>query len=426
MNLQAKPKTSAADELGYLHRTALIAALTLGATVSQSFAADAPTFQEGVSAEQSLVSQSIEPFAASSSLQLAFMDEETATDGSGLALKTAEGSSEESLENSADAIKEESTPGAEIDGGDREAVPSAQEQADDDDEDTWLDTGHGYVTGKADDLTRWFDSYFGSTESDQAAASSRLRLRVMGIEDEREGTNFRVSVGGQVNLPQISKRLDLVFRGDDPADNINGQEDQSQAPVALQLQVGKREDTRHRFDLTLGISSAGPKPGARYRYTVDLNEKNSLQFTERVQYEFDDGVISTSRLVLDHQLSNNALLRSYSRVLWGEATEGVEASTSLQWIKFWRRDPPSRHRVDERGLMVYGEVSGQTEPYDYVSNYRVGFRYRRQTYREYLFLEFEPSYNWRVDEPYDQRAGAWKVELRFEFLLFDDLRRDKD
>ena len=309
MSMQASHKISSTGHPRYLHRTALIAALMLGATVSQGFAADAPTFQEKVSA-QSLVSQSIKPFAASSSLQLAFMGEETATDELG-------------LENSADVTKEESTPGTDIDGGDREALPSAQQQVDDDDEDTWLDAGHGYVTGKADDLTRWFDSYFGSTESDQAAASSRLRLRVMGIEDEREGTNFRVSVGGQVNLPQISKRLDLVFRGDDPADDINGQEDQSQSPVALQLQVGKREDTRHRFDLTLGISSAGPRPGARYRYTVDLNEKNSLQFTERVQYEFDDGVISTSRLVLDHQLSNNALLRSYSRVLWGEATEGV-------------------------------------------------------------------------------------------------------
>ena len=295
-----------------------------------------------------------------------------------------------------------------------------------DEEDTWLDSGHGFVTEKADDLTRWFDSYFGSTEADQNVASSRLRLRVTLQEDEREGTNFRVSVGGKVNLPQISKRLDLVFRGDDPADEINGQEDQSQSPIALQLQVGKREETRHRFDLTLGISSAGPKPGARYRYAIDFNDKNSLQFTERVQYEFDDGVISTSRLVLDHQLSNDALLRSYTRVLWGEATDGVEASSSLQWIKFWQRQPPTSRGTDERGLMVYGEVSGQTEPYEYVSNYRVGFRYRRQTYRKYLFLEFEPSYNWRVDEPYDERAGAWKVEVRFEFLLFDDLRRDKD
>jgi hypothetical protein len=295
-----------------------------------------------------------------------------------------------------------------------------------DEEETWLDSGHGYVTEKADDLTRWFDSYFGSTEADQNVASSRLRLRVTMEEDEREGTNFRVSVGGKVNLPQISKRLDLVFRGDDPADDINGQEDQSQSPIALQLQVGKREETRHRFDLTLGVGSGGPKPGARYRYAIDFNDKNSLQFTERVQYEFDDGVISTSRLVLDHQLANDALLRSYSRVLWGEATDGVEASSSLQWIKFWQRQPPSSRGTDERGLMVYGEVSGQTEPYEYVSNYRVGFRYRRQTYRRYLFLEFEPSYNWRVDEPYDEREGAWKVEVRFEFLLFDDLRRDKD
>ena len=294
-----------------------------------------------------------------------------------------------------------------------------------DEEETWLDSGHGYVTEKADDLTRWFDSYFGSTEADQNVASSRLRLRVTMEEDEREGTNFRVSVGGKVNLPQISKRLDLVFRGDDPADDINGQEDQSQSPIALQLQVGKREETRHRFDLTLGVGSGGPKPGARYRYAIDFNDKNSLQFTERVQYEFDDGVISTSRLVLDHQLANDALLRSYSRVLWGEATDGVEASSSLQWIKFWQRRPPTARGTDERGLMVYGEVSGQTEPYEYVSNYRVGFRYRRQTYRRYLFLEFEPSYNWRVDEPYDERAGAWRIELRFEFLLFDDLRRDK-
>jgi len=294
-----------------------------------------------------------------------------------------------------------------------------------DEEETWLDSGHGYVTEKADDLTRWFDSYFGSTEADQNVASSRLRLRVTMEEDEREGTRFRVSVGGKVNLPQISKRLDLVFRGDDPADDINGQEDQSQSPIALQLQVGKREETRHRFDLTLGVGSGGPKPGARYRYAIDFNDKNSLQFTERVQYEFDDGVISTSRLVLDHQLANDALLRSYSRVLWGEATDGVEASSSLQWIKFWQRQPPTSRGTDERGLMVYGEVSGQTEPYEYVSNYRVGFRYRRQTYRKYLFLEFEPSYNWRVDEPYDERAGAWKVEVRFEFLLFDDLRRDK-
>lgn len=390
----------------------VLVAVVLGAgSVHADAATDKPLAAEPPSfAHQELIVESFGPDSQAPLLQLAQAGEEAGSEASG--------------------VTDTGVPGTGSDGGQLadgvDVSPDGQTASQpEDEEETWLDSGHGYVTSRADDLTRWFDSYFGSTEADQNVASSRLRLRVTAEEDEREGTNFRVSVGGKVNLPQISKRLDLVFRGDDPADDINGQEDLSQSPVALQLQVGKREGTRHRFDLTLGVGSGGPKPGARYRYAIDFNDKNSLQFTERVQYEFDDGVISTSRLVLDHQLANDALLRSYSRVLWGEATDGVEASSSLQWIKFWQRRPPTSRGTDERGLMVYGEVSGQTEPYDYVSNYRVGFRYRRQTYRRYLFLEFEPSYNWRVDEPYDERAGAWKVEVRFEFLLFDDLRRDK-
>ena len=375
------------------------------AATNQALLAERPSLEH-----QELIVESFGPSSQAPLLQLAQAGEESGSEASGIADTSVlwTDSDEGQVANDVDVPPDGQT--------------ASQPE---DEEETWLDSGHGYVTAKADDLTRWFDSYFGSTEADQNVASSRLRVRVTAEEDEREGTNFRVSLGGKVNLPQISKRLDLVFRGDDPADDINGREDLSQSPVALQLQVGKREETRHRFDLTLGVGSGGPKPGARYRYAIDFNDRNSLQFTERVQYEFDDGVISTSRLVLDHQLANDALLRSYSRVLWGEATDGVEASSSLQWIKFWQRRPPTARGTDERGLMVYGEVSGQTEPYEYVSNYRVGFRYRRQTYRRYLFLEFEPSYNWRVDEPYDERAGAWRIELRFEFLLFDDLRRDK-
>jgi len=246
-------------------------------------------------------------------------------------------------------------------------------------------------------------------------------------EDEREGTNFRVSVGGKVNLPQISKRLDLVFRGDDPADDINGQEDQSQSPIALQLQVGKREETRHRFDLTLGVGSGGPKPGARYRYAVDFNDKNSLQFTERVQYEFDDGMISTSRLVLDHQLSNDALLRSYTRVLWGEATDGVEASSSLQWIKFWQRQPPTSRGTDERGLMVYGEVSGQTEPNEYVSSYRVGFRYRRHTYRSICSWNLNPVTTGGLTSPMTSERGHGRSRCASSSccsMIYDGTRTD--
>lgn len=289
---------------------------------------------------------------------------------------------------------------------------------------SWMDAGHGLVTERADDLTQWFDAYFGGGDSEDDEAYSRLRLRVSNERDERLGNDVRFRLGGKVNLPQISKRLDLVFQGDDPLNDINGEQDESQSRVALELKVNRLEDMDVDFKLTLGVGSNGPKPGVKLIYQRDLSERNSLRFVERVQFDAGDGTTSTSRLLLDHQISEQQLIRSYSRALYGSSTDGLELSTSLQWINFWNADRANGGPT-ERGLMIYGEVWGATEPYEYVSNYKLGFRYRRQTYRDYLFIEFEPSYNWRVDEPYDNREGAWKVELRFEFLLFEDLRRDQ-
>ena len=288
---------------------------------------------------------------------------------------------------------------------------------------SWMDAGHGLVTERADDLTQWFDAYFGGGDSEDTEAYSRLRLRVSNEWDERLGNDVRFRLGGKVNLPQISKRLDLVFQGDDPLNDINGEQDESQSRVGLELKVNRFEDSDVDFKLTLGFGSNGPKPGIKFTYQRDLSERNSLRFIERVQFDAGDGTTSTSRLLFDHQIDDQKLIRSYSRALYGSSTDGLELSTSLQWINFWNADRANGGPT-ERGLMVYGEVWGATEPYDYVSNYKLGVRFRRQTYRDYLFIEFEPSYNWRVDEPYDSREGAWKVELRFEFLLFQDLRKD--
>ena len=100
--------------------------------------------------------------------------------------------------------------------------------------------------------------------------------------------------------------------------------------------------------------------------------------------------------------------------MYGEKTDGTEWSSSLSFARGWQGD---NGRVGATWLYVGAD--GQTEPYDFVKNYKVGARLRRQAYRNWLFWEIEPSYNWRVDEPYFDREGAWRIELRLEFLLFD-------
>jgi hypothetical protein len=285
----------------------------------------------------------------------------------------------------------------------------------------WVDNSHGYVTDRANALTRWVDDFFGDQEADQDMAESRLRVRFIEDWDQTQDNRFRVRVSGKVNLPKASRRLDLVFQGDDPDSAISGRDDPDQGQIGLQYQVTKDVDEPHgRFDLTLGLNSSGPRPGVRYRYDGLLNEDAAIRFTQRVQYEFDDGAFATTRLNIDHRLSDSTLIRSATRLLIGEETDGLEWSTTLGHAARW-----STLLGRERASFIYAGLSGRTDPYVYEDNYFVGARYRMQAYRDYLFFEVEPSYNWRVNEPFLDRRGAWKVELRLELLLDNNLRRDE-
>ena len=286
--------------------------------------------------------------------------------------------------------------------------------------DHWLESRHGYMTERANALTQWIDDFFGDRSADLEQAESRLRLRFIEDWDQTLGNEVRFRVGGKVNLPKLSRRLDLVFRGDDPDNEISGRQDPAQSRVGLQYQLGDKEKvSRHRYDLTLGLSSSGPRPGARYRYDGFIGDNSPVRFTQRVQYEFDDGAFATSRLDIDHRLNDYSLVRSFSRVFWGEDSEGVEWSSAIAHAARW-----STLYGRRRATFIYAGVSGKTQPYAYRDNYFVGARYRMQAYRDYLFFEIEPSYNWRINEPFTEREGALKLELRLELLLDNDLRRD--
>ena len=281
----------------------------------------------------------------------------------------------------------------------------------------WIDGGHGYASRKANEMTQWVDNFFGNDERDLEQAESRLRLRTIYNWDERLENEVKFRLGGKVSLPQISKRLDLVFRGEDMDDfSDDGVEDPSEDRIGLQLQVGPRDEIRkHRFDITVGFGGSGPKPGVKYRYQDAWARDVNFRFTQRFTYDLGDGGYGSSRFVIDKALRERELLRAYTRFLYGEKTDGTEWSTSLSYARGWQGDSG---RVGATWL--YAGADGQTEPYDFVKNYRVGARFRRQAIRDFLFWEIEPSYNWRVDEPYFDREGAWRVEFRVELLLFDN------
>lgn len=299
-------------------------------------------------------------------------------------------------------------------------VAGAEEEADEQEvsesPDGWVEGGHRYAARKADEMTQWVDNFFGNDERDLEQAYSRLRLRTIYDWDDRLDNEVKVRLGGKVSLPQISDRLDLVFRGEDmDGFNDRGVEDADEDRIGLQYEVGPEDRRNGRFKLTVGFGSSGPKPGVKYVYQDALAEDVSFRFTQRFTYDLGDGGYGSSRFVVDKALRERELIRAYTRFLYGEKTEGTEWSTSLSYARGWEGEGG---RVGASWLYVGAD--GQTEPYDFVKNYKVGMRIRRQAYKDFLFWEIEPSYNWRIDEPYFDREGAWRIELRLEFLLFDN------
>ena len=282
--------------------------------------------------------------------------------------------------------------------------------------DGWVEGGHRYAARKADEMTQWVDNFFGNDERDLEQAYSRLRLRTIYDWGDRLDNEIKVRLGGKVSLPQISERLDLVFRGEDmDGFNDRGVEDADEDRIGLQYEVGPADRRNGRFKLTVGFGSSGPKPGIKYVYQDALAETVNFRFTQRFTYDLGEGGYGSSRFVVDKALRERELIRAYTRFLYGEKTEGTEWSTTLSYARGWEG---ASGRVGARWLYIGAD--GQTEPYDFVKNYKVGMRIRRQAFKDFLFWEIEPSYNWRIDEPYFDREGAWRIELRLEFLLFDN------
>lgn len=281
----------------------------------------------------------------------------------------------------------------------------------------WVDTSHAIATNQAQALTEWMDGFFGDTDHDLEQAESLLRLDVATEWDEEDGTDFSVRLSGKVQLPSVSRRLNLVFRGEDgeaeTADERNDEE-------RLGLQYKVREGARSRFDMTVNYSSGNIRPGLRYRHEGRYTEHTAFRYIQRLQWDSDESFFTTANYDINQALDEDSVLRWGNRLRWGEETDGLEWRTRLALRE--RKKPESRRPI---AVSYFTSISGETQPESLVKNYRLGVVWRRQIYREFLFAELEPAFNYRRRNVDIEREGAWSIVLRLEIALQRDMRRTR-
>lgn len=287
-----------------------------------------------------------------------------------------------------------------VNGADAETAPSAEEQ-------TWVDSGHEYVSDKANQLVQWMDDFYGTDEADIETASSRIRVRFGYGYDEIEDGDFKVRVRGKLQLPKLSKRLALVFTGEDgdDFDRAGPGADDDDDQVGLQYKFG--EKGRNRLDGLLSVnSSADVRAGVRFRHDGEYSDHLTGRFIQDLAHQTGDkGWFTRTRADGFRRLDDNDLLAWINRVEYGDDTYGVEWRSSLQW----------RHRLDDDSVISYmAGLDGVTDPDPLTENYGFAVNYRTNVFRKFLFAEIEPAYMWRKEADFDSRVGVWAINVRFE------------
>ena len=279
----------------------------------------------------------------------------------------------------------------------------------------WVDDSHAYVTDQAQALTEWMDEFFGDPDYDLEKAESLLRLELIDDWESDDGHDLKVRLRGKLQLPKISQRLNLVFSGED-----SDFQDESDRAVedAIGLQYELREGGRSRIDLTMGLASGNLRPGVKYRSEAPIDDRHSYRFVERLQYEDGEGFYSISQLDLNRVRDEDSVWRFSTRGIWGEHTDGVEWRTRLALRT--RYNPEASRPF---AINYFGAIRGVTRPDSFVKNYRLGMTWRRQVYRDFLFMELEPAVNYRRRNLDEDRDIVWGFVVRFEIALERDLRR---
>jgi len=288
---------------------------------------------------------------------------------------------------------------------------------------TWVDRTHSWVGRELSDAVVWFDRFFGDERVTLAERpEAYLRWKTELQWDEVEHTNFRSSIRASLRLPRLKNRWRLVFtsesRGDPtaviPEDPGNpGLDPASQvrtSSTALIYDIFRTP--RSVLDAGAGVRVKIP-PNAfvrtRFQHARPLAADILGRLTVTVYYDAQDGPGESNQVDLERWLAPLSLLR------WSNSFTIEEQNKINGWA--WGTELSLLHTFSPKSAITFsGGASGSTKPAWIAQDYRVHVRYRRNVWRDWLFLEGEPYSRWPRQED-GSRKQAWGATLRVEILF---------
>jgi len=267
----------------------------------------------------------------------------------------------------------------------------------------WIDTVHTYLSVEFCQPSVWFDSFFSDKRVDEEErAGTHVRWTNDFVLTKGGVWDYVSNVHASFKLPKTKKSIHIVFEGEEEdslRDVVPGSQEQAKGDLGLLYAITKSE--RVNFSIRLKLS---PSILLRYRYTWPVTDSFTTRFTHEV-YQRNNADNTVSRIDFEKKLSDAFLLRQSNSSTHSETFEGELWDSSLVLYQY----------LTEKSALSYeSSTSRRTEPSTYVTNSRLGVRYRRNFYRKWLFYEIAPAVNWPRPYITDEREAAWELLFRLE------------
>jgi hypothetical protein len=264
---------------------------------------------------------------------------------------------------------------------------------------------------------RWFDGLFGKTKDFPEEQVNGILL--LGFEyREYDGFDPRTRFRVRAPLPNLSSRWDVIVGRDNEEEFVS---DTSPSAGTLYnpglsrnqdnewlLGLGHRKKNRRRgFDYSVGLRLGAPPNlygKVQYYYNKEYNEKTDLAFRQTLFWRTDEGLGTTSRANLVHQLSLKNVLRWEGVATVSEDTEGMKWYAAQTWYHQLR---------GKNALSLQAFAKGETDEEVALRDYGLNLLWRQPFTRDWMFLSMGPNITW----PRELKSETRELSLGFALWI---------
>ncbi len=276
-------------------------------------------------------------------------------------------------------------------------------------EESFADESYRKMNNSLQSSADWLDNIFLDERSDEESARTRLIVRFDNELIEGEGVTNDVALRGKIVLPNLNRRIRLIFEGDPDSSDPTGLQQDENSSSAIRFLL--RENLRNRLNFDIGGRGGLNNPRLftrlQYRYQQDFGETN-IRFRPTIVWDTDREWEGYLQFDFEQRFKEQYFLRMSTIPRIRDIEPGWELEQNFTLYKDLGND---------RYVALEWMNDLKSEPDFRVDGSYLRLRFRREVWKKRLFMELGPGIRVLDDNDLRPQLDAY---LRFELLFSND------